>query len=117
MQGVSAFSDLLVSRRRLSKHPSRLPFSHEVADIVSVIKPRVVSFHFGLPAPDLLQRVRSYGAKVLSSATTVDEARWLEAHGVDAVIARGLEARGHWGTFFLTISPRRLARSRSCRTS
>jgi nitronate monooxygenase len=78
---------------------ARVPFSHEAADILSVIKPRVVSFHFGLPAPDLLQRVRACGAKVLSSATTVDEARWPEAHGVDAVIAQGLEAGGHRGHF------------------
>ena len=76
-----------------------VPFSHEAADILSVMKPPVVSFHFGLPTPDLLHRVRSWGAKVLSSATTVDEARWLEAHGVDAVIAQGLEAGGHRGHF------------------
>jgi nitronate monooxygenase len=59
----------------------------------------VVSFHFGLPSPELLARVRSWGAKVLSSATTVEEAVWLEAHGVDAVIAQGLEAGGHRGIF------------------
>ena len=39
------------------------------------------------------------GAKVLASATTVDEARWLEARGVDAIIAQGLEAGGHRGIF------------------
>jgi nitronate monooxygenase len=77
----------------------RVPFSHEAADILSVVKPPVVSFHFGLPTSDLLQRVRSWGAKVLSTATTVDEARWLEAHGVDAIIAQGLEAGGHRGHF------------------
>jgi nitronate monooxygenase len=59
----------------------------------------VVSFHFGLPAPDLLARVRAWGAKVLASATTVDEARWLVAHGADAVIAQGVEAGGHRGLF------------------
>jgi nitronate monooxygenase len=59
----------------------------------------VVSFHFGLPEPALLARVKGWGATVLSSATTVDEARWLEAHGVDAVIAQGLEAGGHRGHF------------------
>jgi nitronate monooxygenase len=59
----------------------------------------VVSFHFGLPAPELLARVKASGARVLSSATTVDEARWLEAHGADAVIAQGLEAGGHRGMF------------------
>ena len=78
---------------------ARVPFSHEAIDILSEIKPPVVSFHFGLPTSDLLQRVRSWGAKVMSSATTVDEARWLEGHGVDAIIAQGLEAGGHRGLF------------------
>jgi nitronate monooxygenase len=58
-----------------------------------------VSFHFGLPSPALLARVRAWGAKVISSATTVAEASWLEAQGVDAVIAQGLEAGGHRGMF------------------
>jgi nitronate monooxygenase len=77
----------------------RLPFSAEAADVLVEFRPAVVSFHFGLPSADLLARVRSSGAKILSSATTVDEARWLEAHGVDAVIAQGLEAGGHRGMF------------------
>jgi len=77
----------------------RLPFSAEAADILSEFRPAVVSFHFGLPVPDLLARVRSWGGKILSSATTVDEARWLEARGVDAIIAQGLEAGGHRGIF------------------
>lgn len=77
----------------------RVPFSHEAADILEAIRPPVVSFHFGLPTAELLQRVRSWGATVLSSATTVDEARWLEAHGADAVIAQGVEAGGHRGHF------------------
>jgi nitronate monooxygenase len=79
--------------------PGRAPFSHEAADVLEDFRPQIVSFHFGLPAPDLLARVRAWGAKVLSSATTVDEARWLEAHGVDAVIAQGVEAGGHRGMF------------------
>jgi nitronate monooxygenase len=58
-----------------------------------------VSFHFGLPPADLLARVKASGAKILSSATTVEEARWLEARGVDAIIAQGLEAGGHRGIF------------------
>jgi nitronate monooxygenase len=78
---------------------ARVPFSDEAADVVSAFKPAVVSFHFGLPAPELLARVRTWGAKVLSSATTVDEARWLEAHGADAIVAQGLEAGGHRGMF------------------
>jgi nitronate monooxygenase len=77
----------------------RAPFSHEAADVLEAFKPPVVSFHFGLPAKDLLARVKAWGAVVLSSATTVAEARWLEAHGVDVIIAQGLEAGGHRGMF------------------
>jgi nitronate monooxygenase len=79
--------------------PGRLPFSSAAADVLSEFEPAVVSFHFGLPSNDLLARVRAWGAKILSTATTVDEARWLEARGVDAVIAQGLEAGGHRGLF------------------
>lgn len=77
----------------------RTPFNAEAADLLETFRPPVVSFHFGLPSPALLARVKGWGAKVLSSATTVEEARWLEAHGVDAVIAQGLEAGGHRGIF------------------
>ena len=77
----------------------RTPFSHDLADLIAPFKPPVVSFHFGLPAPDLLARVKAWGATVLASATTVDEARWLQARGADAVIAQGLEAGGHRGHF------------------
>jgi nitronate monooxygenase len=77
----------------------RMPFGHAAADLIDEFRPAVVSFHFGLPANDLLQRVRASGAQIIASATTVDEARWLEAHGVDAVIAQGLEAGGHRGHF------------------
>lgn len=79
--------------------PARVPFGSAAADVLEAFRPPVVSFHFGLPEPGLLARVRSWGAKVLSSATTVEEACWLEAHGVDAVIAQGLEAGGHRGMF------------------
>lgn len=79
--------------------PGRNPFTREAADALAEFKPRVVSFHFGLPAPELLARVRAWGAVVLSSATTVDEALWLEAHGADAIIAQGVEAGGHRGMF------------------
>jgi len=79
--------------------PGRAPFTAEAADVLEEFRPAVVSFHFGLPAAGLLDRVRSWGAKVLSSATTVEEALWLEARGVDAVIAQGLEAGGHRGHF------------------
>ena len=79
--------------------PARLPFNEDAADVLEEFRPAVVSFHFGLPSKALLARARSIGARILSSATTVDEARWLEAQGVDAVIAQGLEAGGHRGCF------------------
>lgn len=77
----------------------RVPFSHAVADVVEPFRPPIVSFHFGLPAPDLLARVKGWGSVLLASATTVEEAIWLEAQGVDAVIAQGSEAGGHRGMF------------------
>ena len=79
--------------------PSRAPFDRDAAELLAQFRPAVVSFHFGLPAPELLALVRAWGAKVLSSATTVAEARWLEAQGVDAIIAQGVEAGGHRGMF------------------
>ncbi|KQW38311.1 nitronate monooxygenase family protein [Rhizobacter sp. Root404] len=77
----------------------RAPFDAAYADVLAEFRPPVVSFHFGLPPADALARVRAWGATVLASATTVAEARWLEAHGVDAVIAQGVEAGGHRGNF------------------
>ena len=80
----------------------RAPFSHEAADVLNEIRPAVVSFHFGLPSDELLERVRACGSKIFSSATTVQEALWLESHGVDGIIAQGLEAGGHRGMFLST---------------
>lgn len=82
----------------------RQPFSADAWATVAPFAPPVLSFHFGLPAPELLQSVKRSGAFVLASATTVDEARWLEANGADAVIAQGLEAGGHRG-HFLDVDP------------
>ena len=79
--------------------PERRPFSCETADIVEAFKPPVVSFHFGLPEKRLLARVKNWGSKVIASATTIEEALFLEAAGVDAIIAQGLEAGGHRGNF------------------
>ena len=78
---------------------NRAPFDEQSCQLVERLHPEVVSFHFGLPAPQLLQRVKATGAKVLSSATTVAEAVWLERHGCDAIIAMGYEAGGHRGMF------------------
>ena len=79
--------------------PGRAPFTDEWADALEEMRPRVISFHFGLPPPQLRARVKRWGAAVLASATTVSEARWLEQNGVDAVIAQGVEAGGHRGMF------------------
>ncbi len=79
--------------------PGRAPFNAATAQALSEFKPAVVSFHFGLPAPDLLLHLRSWGAKIISTATTLEEALWLESRGVDAIIAQGLEAGGHRGIF------------------
>ena len=79
--------------------PGRQPFGPVLLDLVEACRPPVLSFHFGLPEPELLQRVRATGAKVLASATTVAEALWLQERGVDAIIAQGVEAGGHRGFF------------------
>ena len=79
--------------------PARAPFGEAMCAVIEETRPTMVSFHFGLPPAALLQRVKAAGALVLSSATTVAEARWLECHGADAVIAQGREAGGHRGTF------------------
>ncbi|HEX5006815.1 MAG TPA: nitronate monooxygenase [Hyphomonadaceae bacterium] len=74
-------------------------FDDALCAVVEDVQPDVVSFHFGIPDEDLMNRVHAAGAKILSSATTVDEARYLEDHGCDAIIAQGVEAGGHRGMF------------------
>jgi nitronate monooxygenase len=93
------FEELDVDIAEIVPGVGRAPFDEEAVEVLLRFEPTVVSFHFGLPAEALLQKVRSSGAKILSSATTVAEARWLEARGVDAVIAQGVEAGGHRGCF------------------
>ena len=93
------YIELGLDSNLISGGPGRVPFNHEAADVLEAFRPAVVSFHFGLPSSDLVQRVKSWGSRVFSSATTVDEALWLQAHGADAVIAQGLEAGGHRGMF------------------
>lgn len=78
---------------------NRAPFDAAFCAVVEEVKPAVVSFHFGLPEPALVARVKAAGCKVIGSATIVEEARWLEARGCDAVIAQGYEAGGHRGMF------------------
>jgi len=83
----------------ISLGPAIPPFGVAAVEVLSEFKPAVVSFHFGLPSADLLAHVRALGSKIISSATTLEEARWLEARGVDAIIVQGLEAGGHRGIF------------------
>jgi nitronate monooxygenase len=93
------YAEFGIDANAIVSGPGRFPFSAEAAEILNEFKPPVVSFHFGLPHPDLVSRVKSWGAKIISSATTVAEAQWLEAHGADAIIAQGNEAGGHRGMF------------------
>jgi len=79
--------------------PLRRPFNESMCKAVEELRPEVVSFHFGLPPDQLLSRVKASGSLVIASATTVEEARWLEERGVDAVIAQGYEAGGHQSNF------------------
>jgi nitronate monooxygenase len=78
---------------------NRAPFDAAFCAIVEELKPEIVSFHFGLPEPALLDRVKAAGCIVMSSATIVKEAVWLERHGADIIIAQGYEAGGHRGMF------------------
>jgi len=78
---------------------TRAPFDDKMCDLVEEFHPEIVSFHFGLPNKNLLLRVRNAGSKILCTATSVDEARWLEDQGCDAIIAQGFEAGGHRGIF------------------
>jgi len=79
--------------------PGRAPFSEESLKLMGQFKPAVVSFHFGLPKAEWVQQLKNWGLQIWSSATTVEEAQWLEQQGVDAIIAQGLEAGGHRGMF------------------
>jgi len=93
------YSEYGIDANTIAPAPGRMPFNAEVAEVVEAFAPPVVSFHFGLPSAELLARVRSWGAKVIASATTLEEGLWLQQQGVDAVIAQGLEAGGHRGHF------------------
>ena len=93
------YGELGLDPAAVANAPVRRPFDEAAADLLQAFRPAVVSFHFGLPDPALLARVRQINAKVIASATTVAEARWLESRGVDAIIAQGLEAGGHRGHF------------------
>jgi nitronate monooxygenase len=93
------FTELGLDPAAIPSSSGRAAFDSATCDLVVELRPNVVSFHFGLPEKTLVARVKATGAKILSSATTVEEARWLEAQGCDAIIAQGVEAGGHRGMF------------------
>lgn len=93
------YVELGIDPQRPILSAARTPFGSDMCDVVEEFVPEVVSFHFGLPDARLVDRVKATGAKIISSATSVDEARWLVDRGCDAVIAQGYEAGGHRGIF------------------
>jgi nitronate monooxygenase len=93
------FTELGVECESLPNNATRIPFNNDVADAIESFHPEFISFHFGLPDRELLARVQRWGTKVVSSATTIKEALWLESKGVDGIIAQGFEAGGHRGMF------------------
>lgn len=93
------YDELGVCQAGAATGASRRPFDAETLALLKDFRPAVVSFHFGLPNDALLNELRSWGVTILSSATTLEEAVWLEQRGVDAIIAQGLEAGGHRGMF------------------
>jgi nitronate monooxygenase len=93
------YRELGVDPAQIPAQAGRTRFDEATAAVLQAFKPPVVSFHFGLPDAALLRRVKGWGARVIASATTLAEARHLEANGVDAIIAQGLEAGGHRGMF------------------
>ena len=93
------YDQLGLSSNDIAAGAGRRPFDADTLVLLNEFRPPVVSFHFGLPDDALVDQLRSWGTKILSSATTLEEALWLEERGVDAVIAQGLEAGGHRGMF------------------
>jgi nitronate monooxygenase len=78
---------------------ARQPFTADTLELIRPYRPPIVSFHFGLPEREWIDQIKSWGGMIWSSATTLEEALWLEQHGADAVIAQGVEAGGHRGMF------------------
>ena len=96
---TSAYQSHGIDPLSVGSGPGRAPFSQESLTLMGQFKPAVVSFHFGLPKAEWVQQLKAWGIQIWSSATTVQEAQWLEQHGADAIIAQGLEAGGHRGMF------------------
>jgi nitronate monooxygenase len=96
------YAELDVKPPGLPLPDGHAPFGEADCVVVEELRPEIISFHFGLPEVSLLERVRATGCKMVSSATTLREARDLAEHNVDAIIAQGAEAGGHRGMFLET---------------
>jgi nitronate monooxygenase len=96
------FAELQVESPTLPLPAGHAPFGEAECAVIEELRPEVLSFHFGLPEASLLKRIRATGCKIISSATTLREARYLAEHNVDAIIAQGAEAGGHRGMFLET---------------
>lgn len=94
---LSYYDEFKIDHNKVISSPDRRPFDEEMCDLMLELKPEVISFHFGLPEEKLIQKLK--GIKIIASATTVDEAKFLADRGCDAVIAQGFEAGGHRGMF------------------
>ncbi|MCL2724694.1 MAG: nitronate monooxygenase [Polyangiaceae bacterium] len=71
----------------------------EAFEMLLAERPPIVSFHFGIPSPDRLAAFRKAGIKTMATATNPREAERIEKAGIDVIIAQGIEAGGHRGTF------------------
>jgi len=98
-QSVMHLTTPSLAPRRRHSHSTQGLCPSERTFAASSIDLRSRAFKFGLPALDLLQHVKAAGCRVLNSATSVREARWLYENGADVVIAQGAEAGGHRGMF------------------
>lgn len=111
------FDEFAVDVSQFTRNASRQPINQQIIDIIAPYTPAVVSFHFDLPSREIVSQIKAWGGTVLSSATTLDEARWLQANGADAVIAQGIEAGGHRGHFLsmdLSLQPTTAQLVREC---
>jgi nitronate monooxygenase len=111
------FDEFAVDVSQFTRNASRQPINQQIIDIIAPYAPAVVSFHFGLPSREIISQIKAWGGTVLSSATTLDEARWLQTNGADAVIAQGIEAGGHRGHFLsmdLSLQPTTAQLVREC---
>lgn len=93
------FNEYNIDTAQIKLDSSRYPFNKQHLEILAEFKPKVISFHFGLPEPALVDQLKAWGTTILSTATTVEEAIFLQNHGADIIIAQGLEAGGHRGMF------------------